>query len=62
MHKGSICGEKLFYKKGLTDCKKCDIVALPQKGFIFLRRFFGVNVPEGGSNHPRDRELSEVPL
>lgn len=31
--------EKLFYKKGLTDCQKYGKLFVPQKGFIFLRRF-----------------------
>ena len=42
--------EKVFYKKGLTYCEKYDRLFLPQKGFIFLRRFLKTAcAPEGGS-------------
>ncbi|MBQ9861475.1 MAG: hypothetical protein IJO75_04370, partial [Clostridia bacterium] len=50
IHKKSICVKKFFYKKGLTYCKKYDRLFLPQKGFIFLRRFLKTAcAPEGGS-------------
>ena len=46
--------EKLFYKKGLTNCKKYVRLFVPQMGFIFLRRFLqAVSAPEGGSKTHR---------